>query len=60
MGSEMCIRDSRYTVRELAELWDPNIPSGQNEPYIARAKELEKELEASLLSALEASNNDAA
>ncbi|MCI5111179.1 MAG: monovalent cation:proton antiporter-2 (CPA2) family protein [Marivita sp.] len=50
----------RYTVRELAELWDPNIPSAQNEAYIARAKELEKELEASLLSALENANNDAA
>ena len=50
----------RYTVRELAELWDPDIPSAQNEAYIARAKELEKELEASLLSALEGSNNDAA
>lgn len=50
----------RYTVKELAGLWDPNIPSAQNEAYIARAKELEKELEASLLSALEATNNDAA
>jgi CPA2 family monovalent cation:H+ antiporter-2 len=50
----------RYTVRELAELWDPNIPSAQNDAYIARAKELEKELEASLLSALESGNNDAA
>ncbi len=50
----------RHTVRELAELWDPNIPSAQNTAYIARAKELEKELEASLLSALENANNDAA
>lgn len=50
----------RHTVRELAELWDPNIPSAQNAAYIARAKELEKELEASLLSALENANNDAA
>ena len=50
----------RHTVRELALLWDPEIPSAQNEPYIARARELEKELEASLLAALEASSNDAA
>ncbi|MCK0151072.1 monovalent cation:proton antiporter-2 (CPA2) family protein [Marivita sp. S6314] len=50
----------RYSVRELAKLWDPNIRSAQNEPYIERAKELEKELEASLLAALEANNNDAA
>ena len=48
----------RHTVRELAALWDPNIPSAENAAYIARAKELEKELEASLLAALEASNND--
>lgn len=48
----------RHTVRELAALWDPNIPSAENAAYIARAKELEKELEASLLAALEASNDD--
>lgn len=48
----------RHTVRELAALWDPNIPSAENADYIARAKELEKELEASLLAALEASNDD--
>lgn len=59
-AEKLFYQHDRYTVRELAELWDPNIPSGQNEPYIARAKELEKELEASLLSALEAANNDAA
>ena len=50
----------RHTVRELASLWDPNIPSAENAAYIARAKELEKELEASLLAALESNNNDAA
>jgi CPA2 family monovalent cation:H+ antiporter-2 len=43
----------RHTVRELASLWDPNIPSARNDAYIERAKELEKELEASLLAALE-------
>lgn len=48
----------RHTVRELAALWDPNIPSAENAAYIARAKELEKELEASLLAALETSNDD--
>ncbi|SDO42751.1 monovalent cation:H+ antiporter-2, CPA2 family [Lutimaribacter pacificus] len=38
----------RETVRELAQLWDPDIPASQNEPYIARARELERELEAAL------------
>lgn len=39
----------RYAVKELAELWRADIPSSQNEPYVARAKELEKELELALL-----------
>ena len=38
----------RETVRELAELWDPDIPADKNEDYIARSKELEKDLEAAL------------
>jgi CPA2 family monovalent cation:H+ antiporter-2 len=59
-AEKLFYQHDRYTVRELAELWDPNIPSAQNEAYIARAKELEKELEASLLSALENNNTDAA
>ena len=59
-AEKLFYQHDRYSVRELAELWDPNIPSAQNEAYIARAKELEKELEASLLSALENNNTDAA
>lgn len=39
----------RHSVRELAEVWDPAIPPSQNEAYIKRAKELEKELETALL-----------
>ncbi|MBL3702321.1 potassium transporter [Sulfitobacter sp. BDSS02] len=39
----------RVTVRQLAEVWDPNIPASENAAYIAKAKELEKELEAALL-----------
>ena len=41
-------RHDRETVRELAQLWDPDIPASQNEAYIARARELEKDLEAAL------------
>ncbi|MFK7764465.1 MAG: monovalent cation:proton antiporter-2 (CPA2) family protein [Roseobacter sp.] len=40
----------RKTVRELAELWDPARPTSQNPAYIARAKELQKELETAFLS----------
>jgi CPA2 family monovalent cation:H+ antiporter-2 len=43
----------RHTVRELAKLWDPTIPSAENEAYIARARELEKELETALFTALD-------
>jgi CPA2 family monovalent cation:H+ antiporter-2 len=39
----------RESVKELALLWRPDIPVLENEPYIARAKELEKELETALL-----------
>jgi len=39
----------RYTVRELAKVWDPNVPASENAAYIQRATELEKELEAALL-----------
>ena len=43
----------RHTVRELAKLWNPAVPASENEPYIARAKELEKELETALFTALD-------
>ena len=43
----------RHAIRELAEVWDPNVASGENKAYIARAKELERDLEASLLTLLE-------
>jgi CPA2 family monovalent cation:H+ antiporter-2 len=38
----------RETIRELAELWDPKIPADQNPEYVARSKELERDLEAAL------------
>lgn len=40
----------RETVRQLAELWDPARPVSQNPEYVARAKELQKELETAILS----------
>ncbi|MBK0329047.1 cation:proton antiporter [Rhodobacteraceae bacterium F11138] len=39
----------RYAVRQLAEVWDPNLPATQNAAYMTRARELEKELEIALL-----------
>jgi len=43
----------RHAIRELAQVWDPEKPSGENEAYVERAKELERNLEASLLTLLE-------
>jgi monovalent cation:H+ antiporter-2, CPA2 family len=39
----------RAAVRELAEVWKPGVPFEQNAEYIARAKELNRDLEAALL-----------
>nr|WP_256474061.1 monovalent cation:proton antiporter-2 (CPA2) family protein [Lutimaribacter sp. EGI FJ00013] len=41
-------RHDRESVRELAKLWRKDIPASQNEAYVARARELEKDLEAAL------------
>lgn len=38
----------RMTIRELAELWDPDLPAHQNPEYVARSMELEKDLEVAL------------
>jgi len=39
----------RASVRELAEVWKPGVPAVQNPAYIARAKELNRDLETALL-----------
>jgi len=38
----------RRAIRELAELYDPDIPVEENAPYVARALELRAELEAEM------------
>ncbi len=43
----------RKTVRDLAQHWDPERPASQNPEYIARARELEKDLETALLELVE-------
>lgn len=50
----------RKAVRDLASVWDPNVPSSENQAYITRARELEKDLEAALTAALENDDNRAA
>ena len=39
----------REGLRALAELWDPDIPISRNDAYIARARELESDLETEML-----------
>jgi CPA2 family monovalent cation:H+ antiporter-2 len=46
-------KHDRQSVRELAALWDPNIPTVENPAYIAHAKKLERDLQTMLLSQLE-------
>lgn len=49
-AERMFFRHDRETIRQLAELWDPAKPVGQNPAYIAKARELQKELETAFLS----------
>lgn len=48
----------RYAVKELARLWKADVPASENAPYIARAKELDKELEIALLNNAQQDNPD--
>ena len=52
----------RAAMRDLAELWVPGQPVTQNEPYIARARQLDRDLETSLINELDAARprNEAA
>ncbi|KUF12214.1 cation:proton antiporter domain-containing protein [Pseudoponticoccus marisrubri] len=54
IAEETFYHHDRKTVRELAKLWDPSVPAMENHAYIARAQELEKDLETALFTALEA------
>ena len=39
----------REALRELAELWDPGVPVSKNAAYVARSRELNKDLETGLV-----------
>jgi CPA2 family monovalent cation:H+ antiporter-2 len=43
----------REAVRELAELWKPGVSVEENEAYVTRARELNKELETALVTLLD-------
>ena len=55
-AEKIFFQHDRMTVRELARLWDPNLPPWKNRPYIERAWELEDELKTAILTQLERSN----
>lgn len=46
-------RKDREALRELADLWQPGVPVADNPAYIARSKELNRELEAALVATLD-------
>ena len=49
----MFYKHDRGAMFELAQLWQPGVPVSQNEAYIARARELNAELETALVTALD-------
>ncbi|MGH1356642.1 MAG: monovalent cation:proton antiporter-2 (CPA2) family protein [Thalassovita sp.] len=53
MAEKVFFQHDREAVRDLAQLWDPNLPASKNEAYIKRALELDKELEATLQAKLD-------
>ncbi len=50
-------KHDRHALRELAQLWDPDIPSSENAAYVARARDLETDLEEALLNLHEGAND---
>ena len=51
--SQTFFRVDRAAMRDLAELWVPGQPIHLNEPYIARAKQLDRDLETALIEDLD-------
>ena len=48
-AQRMFYTHDRESVRELAKLWRPDVPPAENKAYVARAKELQKDLETAFL-----------
>jgi len=42
----------RHTIRELNKLWQPGMPTAENEAYLQRAIELERDIESALMTQL--------
>ncbi|HBR83909.1 MAG TPA: potassium transporter [Erythrobacter sp.] len=52
-AQRMFYSHDRASVRELAALWRPDIPPSENKAYVARAKELQKDLETAFLNRID-------
>lgn len=48
-AQRMFYSHDRDSIRELAELWRPDVSPADNKAYVARAKELQKDLETAFL-----------
>jgi CPA2 family monovalent cation:H+ antiporter-2 len=48
-AERMFYAHDRMSVRELAALWKPDVTTADNQAYVARAKELQKDLETAFL-----------
>ena len=57
-AEKLFYRHDRQSVRDLAALWDPDVPTMENAAYIKRARELESDLQTMLLSQLEESSTE--
>lgn len=53
------VENDKHAIRQLAQVYDANIPIHENEAYVARAKELMAEQEAAMLGAQNAFSNRA-
>jgi CPA2 family monovalent cation:H+ antiporter-2 len=52
-AQQVFYQHDRGAIRQLAELWDPAVPSSQNAKYVAKGKALEQDLEAALAALFE-------
>ena len=52
-AQRMFYSHDRDSVRELADLWRPDVATADNKAYVARAKELQKDLETAFLNRIE-------
>jgi len=52
-------KHDRHALRELAALWEPDVPIAENEAYVERARELRNDLETQIVARLQ-KDDDAA